>query len=359
MPRARRLLVALCLAAVASAAPAADGAAADRSVRVWFTSGEQFKTVHRRVPASGATLVPTVRALLEGPTARERRRNIDTQIPPGVSLHALTVAGAGVAVLDLSPRFLRGIRRDPADRTAAQTATLGARLGQVVYTATQFGDIRSAKVSVAGVVLDSDVERSDFTRPTTPPLATVRSEGTAVSGTRRVQERLVALGYLPADGVDGLYGYRTRQAVIAFQAWQGLARDGVAGPMTKAELARAGRPSPRPGSPARRIEVYRERGVALLISRGRTVRAIHVSTGAGANATPTGRYKVFRKELRSWSVPFRTWLPYASYFNAGIAFHEYADVPSRPASHGCVRVPAPEARYVYAFAELRTTVIVY
>jgi hypothetical protein len=46
---------------------------------------------------------------------------------------------------------------------------------------------------------------------------------------------------------------------------------------------------------------------------------------------------VFRKELRSWSVPF----------------------PPFPASHGCVRVPAPEARGVYEFASLGTAVVVY
>ena len=57
-------------------------------------------------------------------------------------------------------------------------------------------------------------------------------------------------------------------------------------------------------------------------------------------------------------VPFRTWLPLASYFNAGIAFHEYPDVPSYPASHGCVRVPAPEAKGVYRFASVGTPVVV-
>jgi lipoprotein-anchoring transpeptidase ErfK/SrfK len=52
------------------------------------------------------------------------------------------------------------------------------------------------------------------------------------------------------------------------------------------------------------------------------------------------------------------WLPYASYFNRGIAFHEYHDVPAVPASHGCVRLPAPEAPTVYAFATVGTRVTV-
>jgi lipoprotein-anchoring transpeptidase ErfK/SrfK len=110
--------------------------------------------------------------------------------------------------------------------------------------------------------------------------------------------------------------------------------------------------------PARRIEVDRGRGVLLLVRNHRVRRAIHVSTGAGVNATPAGAYTVFRKELRSWSVPYKVWLPYASYFNDGIAFHESPDVPPFPASHGCVRVPQPESKLVYDFAVTGTAVVV-
>lgn len=94
------------------------------------------------------------------------------------------------------------------------------------------------------------------------------------------------------------------------------------------------------------------RQVALLIRGDRVERALHVSTGASATPTPAGEFRVYRKERESWSVPFRTWLPWASYFNAGIAFHGYPEVPAYPASHGCVRVPLPDASTVYAFARL-------
>ncbi|MDQ2700156.1 MAG: L,D-transpeptidase family protein, partial [Actinomycetota bacterium] len=147
-------------------------------------------------------------------------------------------------------------------------------------------------------------------------------------------------------------------AVMAFQAWEGLARDGVAGPATRAALVDAKRPRPKAKRPKRFMEVHLERGVLLLVKNRRTVRAIHVSAGAPATHTPTGRYRIFRKELMSWSVPFSTWLPYASYFNNGIAFHEYPDVPPYPASHGCVRVPSPDAERVYEFARMNTVVVV-
>ena len=39
--------------------------------------------------------------------------------------------------------------------------------------------------------------------------------------------------------------------------------------------------------------------------------------------------------------------------------HEYSYVPSYPASHGCVRLPAGEANRVYAFAEYGMPVYVY
>jgi lipoprotein-anchoring transpeptidase ErfK/SrfK len=130
------------------------------------------------------------------------------------------------------------------------------------------------------------------------------------------------------------------------------------GPQTTAALRTAKRPKAGGYGPSKRVEIYREKGVALLVTHGKTKRAIHVSTGAPGTSTPAGTYEVFRKELRSWSVPFQVWLPYASYFNNGIAFHEYADVPPFPASHGCVRVPAPEAKGVYRFADIGTTVVV-
>ena len=34
-------------------------------------------------------------------------------------------------------------------------------------------------------------------------------------------------------------------------------------------------------------------------------------------------------------------------------------MPTYPASHGCVRVPSPEAPLIYGFAQIGTAVIVY
>jgi hypothetical protein len=334
---------------------AADGA------KLWFTAGEQFHTVERDSAKALTDPKPAVEALLAGPTEEERAGDVaaETQIPDGVSLEQLDLEGDGTAVVKLSPEFTRGIPAEPQRRNRDQQAELDARVAQVTYTLTQFEQVKDARVVSGGSVVDPDVDRQDYSAPQQGPKPIVKPRGAKVPGTRRVQTRLAKLGYLPKRAIDGLAGYQTQQAVIAFQSWSGLDRDGVVGPATSSALSTARRPKPRRGGPARRIEVYRDRGVTLLVDGGKTVRAIHVSAGAPGTITPSGRYSVFRKELQSWSVPFQTWLPYASYFNQGIAFHEFADVPTYPASHGCVRVPVPEAKGVYEFATVGTVVVVF
>jgi lipoprotein-anchoring transpeptidase ErfK/SrfK len=341
------------------AAAETGAAGADPTIELYFTSGEQFRKVERPVPQRGSKLRAAAEALIEGPSRREAAAEVEaqTQIPGKVRVERVTVEN-GTAVVEVSKEFTEGIPAAPERRTRAQRSELSARLGQLTYTLTQFEGVRETKVVAGGATVQAPLAREDYAKPRQGPQRVERPRGAKGPAVRELQQRLAQLRFLPRRAVDGVDGYRTRQAVIAFQSWRGLERDGIVGPATTAALARASRPRPKGRGPAHRIEVYREKGVALLVENGRTKRAIHVSTGAPATPTPAGTYEVFRKELRSWSVPFSTWLPWASYFNQGIAFHEYPDVPVYPASHGCVRVPAPEAEYVYEFAELGTTVVV-
>ncbi len=171
-----------------------------------------------------------------------------------------------------------------------------------------------------------------------------------------LNERLGELSYLRRGADQPRVGSRTHHAVIAFQLHAGLAADGIVGPQTRGALAGAARPAPRLSARGRRIEVWRSRQLAFLVRDGRVRRTFHVSTGASGYTTPAGTFSVTRREERSWSVPYSVWLPWAAYFNGGIAFHGHASVPTYPASHGCVRVPTPFARAVYRFAALGTRV---
>jgi lipoprotein-anchoring transpeptidase ErfK/SrfK len=50
---------------------------------------------------------------------------------------------------------------------------------------------------------------------------------------------------------------------------------------------------------------------------------------------------------------------YSSYFIGGYAIHGYASVPDYAASHGCIRIPIPSAKAVYAWIDLGDPIYVY
>ena len=337
-------------AAVPAAAPAGERQAA--SVRVYFLQGEQLVAVTR----PGSTVRAAVAALLAGPSRAETGRQFRSYVPSGTQVRSVRSAN-GVATVDLGERFAAG--RD--------AESLSARITQLVYTVTSVPGVKSVRLLVSGGVplglfpgyaLSRPVTRAQATRPIVPPPRPPGEDGGQPNAeTRALQQRLADLGFLTPSSVDGVAGEETRFAVIAFQKWARLPRDGVAGPQTRAALAQAGRPRPiTSGGGGRRVEVLLDRQLALAIENNTVVRAIHVSTGAPGFGTPAGSYSVFRKEVRSWSVPFKVWLPWASYFVGGIAFHEYPDVPVAPASHGCVRTPRYDARWLYDFTPIGTPV---
>ncbi len=307
------------------------------NVKVYFLRGEQFSAVQRDVPNGATILSQTVQELLDGPTAEEARAGYGSAIPDGSRLASARIdAPKRLAVLDFSGTFGAANRLPRTD--AEFRDVYGARLAQVVYTVSALTGLDRVSVHVPGqttrVLSRDDFDHPGFTMPAPPQV-----KGPAPLDTRAVQTALAAHAYLPPEAVTGTFDYRTQQAVIAFQAWEGLARDGVVGPATQARLATAATPIALSRQPGRHVEIYRQRGVVLLLDGATVVRAIHTSTGIGGDSpdlgTPPGNFKIYRKEARSWSVPYKTWLPFAAYWNAGWAMHGYPDVPTRPASHGC------------------------
>jgi hypothetical protein len=211
-----------------------------------------------------------------------------------------------------------------------------------------------------GIALSRPITREQAAAPVVPPpKAPPDATGPSSPDVRLLQQRLADLGYLAPDGVDGVMGDQTRFAIIAFQKWRRSPADGVAGPETRAALERATRPVPiRRGPAGHRVEVLLDRQLTLAIDDNVVVRVMHMSSGKPGFATPTGSYSVFRKEARSWSVPYKVWLPWATYFIGGVAFHEYPDIPIVPASHGCVRTPRYDAKWLFDFTPIGTPVVV-
>ncbi len=50
---------------------------------------------------------------------------------------------------------------------------------------------------------------------------------------------------------------------------------------------------------------------------------------------------------------------HSAYFIRGYAVHGYKSVPPFPASHGCLRVPIPDARAIFDWLRMGTKVFVY
>jgi peptidoglycan hydrolase-like protein with peptidoglycan-binding domain len=366
----RRMSAAMRAVAVTMLALALAGSAdAANVVRTWFPAGGQLRYGVRAVDAK-TPLSSTLRTLLAGPSESELRGGARTAFAHGTRLLGLRRQGALVTI-QLDRRFLL---QTAAGSTPVAPARLRLRILQLGRTMSQFPAVRRFRISVSGQLLvDYPSLRmrwrpdaagiwslSELAPATAFPLELKLGPGDVANGDqlRLAQTFLAASGWLDPSEVTGELDYATSQALTAFEAWNGLARDGTLTPASLERILRARRPFPRRVGTGRSIEIYRDLGVLLLVENGRVLRAVHTSTGAGGR-TPAGSFHVYRKEQLSWSVPFKVWMPWASYFVGGIAIHYYPSVPAYAASHGCVRLPAPEAQRVYAFAAQGTPVYVY
>lgn len=158
------------------------------------------------------------------------------------------------------------------------------------------------------------------------------SEGSKGPHVLLLEQRLAELSYSPGP-VDGVFDHRTRGAVIAFQKWEGLTRDGVMRSATWTRLMSASRPTPRQTDTGTWIEVSLPKQVFLYVQNGVVVRTLPTSTGARYTYR-WAPYTVLRKPIAD-GPRYR-----ALYLVPGnvLAIHGYPSVPTYPASGGCVRL---------------------
>ena len=169
-----------------------------------------------------------------------------------------------------------------------------------------------------------------------------------------LEQRLVELDYRLAGAKDGQYDARTGDAVVAFHKVHGMERVFVVREATWRRLARPRSPNPRRAWRDFHFEVDQTRQVLYTVEQGEITNILHISTGAGG-ATHDGIYRVHRK-LAGFSPNH---LYYPSYFDGLRALHGWTEVPTYAASHGCVRIPYWNARWVFALASYGTRVVIY
>jgi lipoprotein-anchoring transpeptidase ErfK/SrfK len=183
------------------------------------------------------------------------------------------------------------------------------------------------------------------------PRATFGARGPLI---RLLQRGLARLRY--AVPRSGTFDAGTARAVMAFRKVNGMARRYDADRRV-VEKVLAGRGAFKPKHPdaGRHVEADISRQVLALIDGGRVVDTYHTSTGAPATPTIIGSFRVYRKDPGTNALG----MVKSSYFIRGYAIHGYVDVPAFNASHGCLRVPIPDAQRIYDWVRMGDRVITY
>ena len=172
---------------------------------------------------------------------------------------------------------------------------------------------------------------------------------------RLLQSELDVLHY--AVPLSGVLDEGTGRALIAYRKMTGLERDSLCGPPgLRAARRGAGTFHVRYRSDGRHVEADLTKQVLAEIEPGGRVRTIYtISSGKPSTPTVIGRFRVYEKTPGENSEGMVD----SNYFIRGYAIHGYAEVPTYAASHGCLRVPIPDAPAIYGWVQVGTPVDVY
>jgi lipoprotein-anchoring transpeptidase ErfK/SrfK len=156
--------------------------------------------------------------------------------------------------------------------------------------------------------------------------------------------------------VTGYYDDGTARAVLAFRKTNDMSRDGYATHEVYAKLMRHrgafGLRYPKAG---KHVEFDWSRQVLTLAKNGKPYRTYHTSSGKSSTPTVFGTYHFY---LQTPGTNAKGMVD-SSYFIGGYAIHGYADVPAYPASHGCLRVPIPNALQIYNWVDIGDPIFLY
>ena len=172
-----------------------------------------------------------------------------------------------------------------------------------------------------------------------------------------LQRALARLAY--AVPVTGYFDDATARAVLAYRKANSMDRTGYAGSDVYAKIFRGQGAYklryPKAGKKGKHVEYDWSRQVLVLAKGGRPYRIYHSSSGAPATPTVFGKFAFY---LQTPGTNAKGMVD-SSYFIRGYAIHGYASVPAYPASHGCLRVPVPNARQIFNWVDIGDPIYVY
>jgi hypothetical protein len=275
------------------------------------------------------------------------RASVSVRLPPVRLFDEVTVHGrvrpavAGKAWVSLS---LGG------DVVATRHAPLGMSGGfSVAFAVEQPGRYRATATFSDGDHLPGRA----VSTPRTTPLPSLH-EGSSGVFVELLERRLVSLHYR-LEGVNRDYDFRTGDAVVAFRKVQDMSRVFTVDAAVWRALADPIVARARSRDNGFHIEVNQTHQVLYTVQDGQITNILHISSGKPSTPTHDGTFRVNRK-IAGYSPNH---LYYPSYFDGNRALHGWTDVPTYAASHGCVRIPYWNAKFIYRLAKIGTPVIVY
>lgn len=275
----------------------------------------------------------------------------NTLTVPGRVVHvrgriAPYVPGQKVTVrIWLGSRLAKQVTVTPKPTKTKQTAVFRAK-----FTAGKLGDVRVFAVHAA----TPEQKRIASKAAAVSVVAPAAGFGTRSPFVQLVQQKLAALGFaVPRSGV---YDAGTGRAVEAHRKVLGMSRLQTLDAAEVDKLLRGqGGFKVRYPQHGRHVEAHLGQQVLALIENGKVVRAYTTSSGASVTPTVLGTYRFYWKQP---GVNNRE-MVHSSYFIRGYAIHGYKSVPTYPASHGCLRVPIPDALNIYNWVRLGDQIDVY
>jgi L,D-transpeptidase-like protein len=157
-----------------------------------------------------------------------------------------------------------------------------------------------------------------------------------------LQNKLASLHYVTSR--SGVYDAATGRAIMAWRKVAGYSRTYTATSDVFAGMLKGrGVFKVRHPKDGRHVEARLNQQVLALINGGKVERIYHTSSGKPSTPTVQGKFRVYLKTPGTNAKGMVD----SNYFIRGYAIHGYADVPAYNASHGCLRVPVPNARSIY------------
>jgi lipoprotein-anchoring transpeptidase ErfK/SrfK len=304
-------------------------------------------------------------ALAAGPRARAEPRptgRIGLHVAGAFSVNgrALAVAGRPLRIEGRIVPYVAGQRvsvRIWRGHTLLKQATVTPTPTRTQRTATfsvRLDPRRSGDVQIFAVHDRTDDQRRLVAHA---PLAIVTPSagpGTRSAFVALLQQRLDADGY--ATPQTGVYDALTGLAVLAFRKVNRMPRTTTLTPFVVDRVLRGvGGFKVRYPQHGRHVEANLGWQVLALIDKGKVVRAYTTSSGKPSTPTVLGHFRFYMREPGTNGHGMVD----STYFIRGYAIHGYYDVPTYNASHGCLRVPIPDAFAIYSWIHLGDRIDVY